>query len=190
MEKNILIAEDEPIIRMDLCEILVKNGFNVVAEAKDGFDAIEMCMKHNPDIALLDVKMPLLDGLKAAEIIKKENLAKEIVMLSAYCDTAMIEKAKKAEVLSYITKPISESALIASLNISFNKQKIISKKANELKKLKQTLEERKIIEKSKGILMVKKNMTEEEAYSYIRKVAMDKQCKMVRISEIIIISNQ
>ncbi len=190
MEKRILVAEDEPIIRIDLCEMLKKNGFNVVAEAKDGFEAIEMCKKHYPDIALLDVKMPLLDGLKAAEVIKRENLAGEIIMLSAYCDKEMVEKAQSAEVLSYITKPIGEQALIASLNISFNKQKIISKQIKELEKTKEALDNRKVIEKAKGILMDKKHMTEEDAYSYLRKVAMDKGCKMSRISEIVIISNQ
>lgn len=190
MENSILICEDEPIILMDLREILESNGFNVVATAKDGYDAIELFKIHNPNIMILDIKMPMIDGLKVAEIVSKENKDTGIIMLTAHCDKDTIEKANKANVISFLTKPISENALVAAVSVAINRQNNQVKTDQELFRVKEELKNRKIIDRAKGILMDKQNLTEGEAYSYLRKSAMDKGCTIGKISEIVIISNQ
>ena len=114
---RVIIADDEPIIRMDLREILEKQGYEVVAEAADGFDAVECCKKKHPDLVILDVKMPLLDGITAAKIIAEENLSDTVVLLTAYCDKEFVESAKDANISGYFVKPVDEHNLSPGLEI-------------------------------------------------------------------------
>ena len=111
-EIRIVIVDDEPIIRMDLKEILESRGYQVVGEAADGFDAVELCRTHVPDLVLLDIKMPLMDGLSAAQIIHEQGLAGSIVFLTAYSDSSYIEGAKTSGVSGYLVKPVDEKALV------------------------------------------------------------------------------
>lgn len=187
---RIVIADDETLIRYDIKEMLEVNGYCVVGDASDGFDAIELCKKHHPDMAILDIKMPLLDGLKAAEIIMKDKLAKSVLILTAYSDKKMIEEAKKSKVISYLVKPIDECSLIPAIEIAISKQNEIEKINKECEKAKKALESRKLVDRAKGILMDKKGMSEMAAYEYLRKVAMSKECTIAQIAETVILSNQ
>ena len=123
METTVVIAEDELITRMDIGEILEVAGYKVVGLAKDGLEAVDFCRKEKPDLAILDIKMPLLGGLEATKIIKKENLAKCVVLLTAFSDAEYIEKARDLGVMTYLVKPFDESTLIPAIEIALGKQK-------------------------------------------------------------------
>lgn len=188
MNKKIVIADDEPITRMDLKEILEAAGYDVVGEASDGFDAVSLCRKHSPDLVLMDIKMPLLDGLNAAKIIQNENLAIGIVLLTAYSSKEFVEKATKVGAIGYIVKPIDENSLIPTLEVAISKSAEIKKMKIDIEKSYSKLEERKIIEKAKGLLMQKNKITEQDAYDQIRMLSMNKRCSMGDIAEAIIMS--
>lgn len=188
MKRRIVIADDEPITRMDLKEILIEAGYDVVGEASDGFDAVELCKKLRPDMVLMDIKMPLLDGLKASKMINEKQYAGCIILLTAYSDMDVINEATKAGVMGYMVKPIDEKALIPTLEIAWSKQSEFDSMKQNVEAVKGELETRKKIEKAKGVLMRKEGWTEEEAYKYIRKLSMDKRCQMVDIADIILIN--
>jgi response regulator NasT len=190
MSKRIVIADDEPITRMDVAEMLMEAGYDVVGKASDGFDAVEMCKKTKPDLVILDVKMPLLDGLMAAKIISEEELAGAIVLLTAYSGKEFIEKAKSVGVLSYLVKPVTKQALLPAVEIAMHKGKEILdiKKAHQ--KTNERLESRIVVDRAKSILMSDSDMSEEEAYNYIRKMSMDKRCTMKDIASIILMSKE
>lgn len=188
MQNKIVIADDEPITMMDLKEILCGAGYNVVGEASDGFDAVELCRKFNPDLVILDIKMPLLDGLKASKIIGNEGLAKSIILLTAYSGKEFIEQAKEAGVIGYLVKPIDERSLLPAVEIAIYNGAQIEKIKNNIKDTKNQLEDRKLIERAKGILMKNYSITEDEAYNRIRKLSMDKRCTMKQIADAIIIN--
>lgn len=187
--KKIVIADDEPITRMDLCEILRAASYEVVGEAFDGFDAVEVCRKYKPDLVLMDIKMPLLDGLKAAKIIMNEELAISVVLLTAYSSTEFIEQANDAGVMGYLVKPIDEKNLLPTIEVAISKGKEINRIKSGMVKAMENLESRKLIEKAKGVLMKKYDISEEEAYSRIRRLSMDKRCAMSKIADAIIINN-
>jgi AmiR/NasT family two-component response regulator len=188
MSKKIVIADDEPITRMDLREMLEAAGYNVVGEASDGFDAVSLCRKHSPDLVLMDIKMPLLDGLNAAKIIQNENLASGIVLLTAYSGKEFVEKATKVGAIGYIVKPIDEKSLIPSLEVAIAKSAEIKKIKIDIEKASSKLEERKIIEKAKGLLMQKEKFTEQDAYDHIRTLSMNKRCSMGDIARAVVMS--
>ncbi|MGD9567143.1 MAG: ANTAR domain-containing response regulator [Sedimentibacter sp.] len=190
MSKKIVIADDESITRMDIREMLEEAGYDVVGEASDGFDAIEMCKKFMPNIVIMDIKMPLLDGINASKIILKEGLADGIILLSAYSGTNFVEKAKNAGVIGYLVKPLDNKSLIPALEIALAKSLEIKEIKTNMSNVQSKLEGRKIIEKAKGILMNQNNITEEEAFSRIRKLSMKKRVSMEAISEIIIMSKE
>lgn len=188
MEKKIVVAEDEPITRMDICEILKEAGFLVAGEASDGFDAVEICRRQKPDLILMDVKMPLLDGLKAAQIIINESIAGSVVLLTAYSDNEFVEHAKSAGVMGYIVKPVDEKSLLPAVEVAIAKGKEIAKIKEEILKAEEELASRKHIEKAKGILMKKFNISEEEAYNKMRSISMDKRCPMSKIADAILLN--
>ena len=186
--RKIIVVDDEPITRMDICEILREANYNVVAEAGDGFDAIEQSKKYNPDFVIMDVKMPILDGLKAAKVITEQKLSRGIVLLTAYSNKEFIEEAKNIGIIGYIVKPIDEKSFIPNLEIIFNKQEEFEKLEKKYLKTSQKLEDRKKIDIAKSILMKTRNFTENEAYEYIRTLSMNKRCDMGKIADIIILS--
>ncbi|QXM06525.1 ANTAR domain-containing response regulator [Crassaminicella indica] len=188
MKKRIVIAEDDPITRLDLIEMLLQNNYNVVGEAKDGFDVIELCRKFKPDLVLMDIKMPLLDGINAAQIIRNERLAKAIILLTAYSSKNFIDKAKKVGVRGYLVKPIDEKSLLTTLEIALSNANELEEVTKKLESTNEKLDARKKIEKAKGILMNKYSINEQEAYVKLRKLSMDKRTSMKEISEIIILS--
>ena len=186
--RKIIVVDDEPITRMDICEILKEANYDVVAQAGDGFDAIEQSRKHRPDFVIMDVKMPILDGLKAAKVITEEKLSRGIVLLTAYSNKEFIEEAKNIGIIGYIVKPIDEKSFIPNLEIIFNKQEEFEKLERKYLKTSQKLEDRKKIDIAKSILMKKRDFTENEAYEYIRTLSMNKRCDMGKIADIIILS--
>ena len=186
--RRVVVVDDEPITRMDICEILKEGGYDVAGEAADGFDAIEQCKKLSPDFVMMDVKMPILDGLKASKIIINEKLARGVVLLTAYSSKEFIEDAKNIGVLGYIVKPIDEKSFLPNLQIILSKQEEFEELEQKYIKTNQKLEDRKKLDIAKSILMERDNMTEKEAYSYIRNLSMNKRCDMGKIADIIILS--
>lgn len=187
---RVVVADDEPPIRMYIREILEMNGYEVVGDAADGFDAVEICRNTKPDFAILDIKMPVLDGLEAAKIIKRETLCDFVILLTAYSDKSIANKASDADILGYLVKPIDENVLIPAVEIAVNKQKEIKKLKQEYSKAQNALASRKYVDKAKGLLVEKRGMNEESAYQYMRKVAMDKGCTIAQVAKTIIQANQ
>lgn len=188
MSKKIVIAEDEPITRMDISEILMGAGYDVVGMASDGFDVVEICKSLKPDLVLMDIKMPLLDGLKASKVLLEEEIASCIVLLTAYSTREFINEAKGIGVMGYVVKPINEKNLLPAIEIALAKDEEMKYMKESIKKAKNELEARKLVERAKGILMNKGNITEEEAYSMIRKLSMDKRAPMKDIAKAIIMN--
>lgn len=186
ISKNILIAEDELITRMDIAEIIKEAQHNVVGEASDGFDCIELCRKHRPDLVIMDIKMPILDGIKASKIIMEENIAGRIVPLTAYNDKEYVEEAKKVGVMNYLIKPIDEKSIIPAIEVALSRNEEMRAMKSEVEKLEKKLEDRKIIEKAKGIIMHREKISEEEAYCMLRNMSMKKRCSLRTLAEIIV----
>lgn len=183
---SVVVIDDEPITRMDLKEMLESKGCHVLGEAGDGFDAIELCRKNNPDLVLLDIKMPLLDGISAAKIIHEEGLAETVVLLTAYNEKEFIEGAKRSGVGGYLVKPIDEKSLIPSIELAVARSREMKKLRQDFKEVSERLENRKAIEKAKGIIMSQCNLSEQDAYNYIRSVSRKKEISMKRVAEIIL----
>lgn len=190
MKRRIIIADDEPITRMDLREILEEAGYEVLGEASDGFDAVELCRKYKPDLVIMDIKMPLLDGLSASKIIHKEELVGGIILLSAYSGKEFIEKATNVGVIGYLIKPIDEKSLLPAVEVALSKSQEFKNIRQDLKKTKNMLDSRKKVERAKGILMSKYELNEEEAYARIRNLSMNKRASMKEIAEMIIVSSE
>ncbi|MBO3443126.1 MULTISPECIES: ANTAR domain-containing response regulator [Clostridia] len=187
MEKKILLVDDEPLIRMDIKDTLEDRGYNIIGEACDGFEAVEMCKKYNPDLVIMDIDMPILDGIKAGKIISKENLAGGVLLLTSFEDEDHIQKAKNIGAFGYLVKPASEKILIPTIEMCLSKVDEFEKMKKDLEKVNSKLTERKIIERAKGILIKEFNIIEDEAYNRIRKLSMDKRTTMVEIAKMIII---
>ena len=184
---RVVIADDEPISRMDLKELLTEGGYAVVAEVSDGFDAVESCKTHHPDLVLLDVKMPYLDGLPAAKIIYEEDLADTIIMLTAYSEREFVERAKECGVSGYLVKPIDEKSLVPNIELVVAQSKEMKRLRKDMEKVSERLANRGVIEKAKGRLMQEQSMSEEEAYHYIRKLSQLKGLSMRRVAEMILV---
>lgn len=184
---RVVVIDDEPITRMDLKEILESKGCKVIGEAGDGFDAIELCRKNNPDLVLLDIKMPLLDGISAAKIIHEEGLAETVILLTAYNEKEFIEGAKNSGVGGYLVKPIDEKSLMPSIELAVSRSREMKKLQRDFKEVSDRLENRKVIEKAKGIIMRQCDLCEEDAYNYIRNLSKKKEISMKRVAEIILL---
>ena len=187
MKRKILLVDDDPLIRADIKDMLLDRGYNIIGEASDGFEAVEECKKHSPDLVILDIDMPILDGIKAGKIINKENLAGGILLLTSFDGEEYIEKAKSIGAFGYIVKPPNEKIIIPTIEMCLSKVEEFEKMKKNLDDINSKLTERKIIEKAKGILIKEYSITEEDAYSRIRKLSMDKRTTMVEISKTIII---
>ncbi len=167
---RILIAEDETIIRLDLRELLERAGFEVCAEARDGAEAVELARSEQPDLAVLDVKMPRLDGIEAARRILDER-AIPIVMLTAYGQEELVSRAIEAGVFGYLVKPFRESDLLPAIQTAHARHEELSALREEAESLSEALAARKSIERAKGLLMAKESLSEEEAFSRLRRAS-------------------
>ena len=187
---RILVVDDEPIIRMDLIEILMENNCIIAAEAADGETAVNLARSVLPDAALMDIKMPgSIDGLEAARILIEDEIC-PVVLLTAYNQKELIEESTIIGVFGYLVKPIKESEVYPALKVAVAKWLGIKKLKEENANLKNKLEKRKLIEVAKGILMDKYDMKEREAYRKIQRLSMEKRLDMIEVAKSIIISNE
>jgi len=180
---RILVAEDEALIRMDLVEMLQGAGYEVVAEATNGQEAIDLANLHKPDIAILDVKMPVMDGISAAE--KIINIA-PVLMLTAFSQKELIDRARDAGVMAYVVKPFTIGDLIPAIEIAISRHLQMRSLSEEVADLHERLETRKLIDRAKGILMKALNLTEPEAFSWIQRAAMDRRMSMKAVAQAVI----
>jgi two-component system, response regulator PdtaR len=167
---RVLIAEDETIIRLDLAEMLERAGFEVCAQARDGIEALELARSAQPDVAVLDVKMPRLDGIEAARRMLAERPI-PIVMLTAYGQDELVSRAVEAGVFGYLVKPFRESDLLPAIHTARARHAELAAVREEVESLADALAARKAIERAKGLLMAKENLTEEEAFTRLRKAS-------------------
>ncbi len=183
MSIRILVAEDEALIRMDLVEMLQGAGYEVVAQASNGQEAVDLAFVHKPDLAILDVKMPVLDGISAAEKIIDVS---PVLMLTAYSQKELIDRARDAGVMAYVVKPFTIGDLIPAIEIAISRHLQMSTLAAEVADLHDRLETRKLIDRAKGILMKALNLPEPEAFSWIQRAAMDRRMSMKAVAEAVI----
>ena len=183
---RIVIADDEPITRMDMREMLTEKGYEIAGEASDGFDAVELCKQVHPDVVLMDIKMPLLDGLSAARIMFEEQLGAAVVILTAYSEKGFIDSAKYIGVSGYLVKPIDDRSLIPSIELAVARHKEMQKLQKDIARAEARLENRSVIEKAKGRIMERNSMNEQQAYDFIRHLSQAKNLSMRRVSEIIL----
>lgn len=179
---KIVVIDDEPIIRMDIKEMLEAENYHVVAEGKNGEEAVELAYKHKPDMIIMDVKMPVMDGIKASEIIRKFSDS-SILLLTAYSQKELVQEAKGAGVTAYLVKPVSEEDLIPAVEIALSqREKMISLKQDVLE-MKEKMEERKLVEKAKGRLMKQFSLSEDEAFKWIRNESMKRRVSLTKLAE-------
>ena len=185
---RVVIADDESIIRMDLKTLLEDMGHTVVGEAADGQKALELARSLKPDVVIMDIKMPVMDGLDAAKIVADEKIA-PVVLLTAYSQKDLIERAKEAGVYAYLVKPFQESDLLPAIEIAISRYLEQQDLETTLGDLEQKLETRKIVDRAKGILMDKYKLSEAEAFRRIQQQSMNQRRSMKEIAEALIIAH-
>ena len=183
MQYRIVVAEDETLIRMDLVEMLTEAGYQVVGQAVNGQEAIELANTHKPDLMILDVKMPVLDGISAAE--KIIDIC-PVLMLTAFSQRELVERARDTGVMAYVVKPFTINDLLPAIEISISRYRQMKSLETEVADLYERLETRKIVDRAKGILMKTMNLSEPESFSWIQKTAMDRRISMKAVAQGII----
>ena len=184
--KTVIIVDDEPITRMDLSDMLQELGFKVLGEAADGFDAIELCKATRPDVVLMDVKMPVFDGLTASETILSEDLARCVVLLTAFSDRDVIARASKAGVTGYLLKPIDQRSLLPTIEVAYEQSRKLWEARAEARQAQQKIREERLIHKAQQHLAKTQGCSENEAYRQMRKTAMDKRLSMADLAQRIV----
>ncbi len=179
----IVVAEDETLIRMDLVEMLTESGYQVVAQATNGQEAITLATEHKPDLIILDVKMPILDGISAAEQLIGIC---PVLMLTAFSQKELVERARDSGVMAYVVKPFTINDLLPAIEISISRHRQMKTLETEVADLYERLETRKLLDRAKGILMKALNLSEPEAFSWIQRTAMDQRASMKAVAEAII----
>lgn len=182
---RVVVAEDESLIRMDIVEILRDSGFDVVGEAGDGEKAVALAEELRPDLVVMDVKMPLLDGISAAEIIGKKHIA-PVVLLTAFSQRELVERAAEAGALAYVVKPFTPDDLIPAIDIALSRYQQINALEEEISDLAERLETRKILDRAKGILNNTMGLPEPEAFRWIQKASMDRRLTMREVAQTVI----
>jgi response regulator NasT len=188
-QTRVVIADDESIIRMDLREMLSGLGYLVVGEAGDGLSAVNLGRELKPDLVIMDIKMPDLDGIAAAKILTEERLA-PVLLLTAFSQTELVDGAKEAGVVGYIVKPFRESELVPAIEIALSRFKEFRAIEKEAQNLRETLETRKLVERAKGVLMDSQELKEAEAFRKIQKLSMNTRKSMREIAEAILLAHE
>ena len=183
--RRVVVAEDETLIRLDIVEILNGEGFEVVAEADNGQKAVDLVREHRPDLVLMDVKMPVMDGISAAEIIVKERIA-PVVLLTAFSQKELVERAREAGAMAYVVKPFSPNDLIPAIEIALSRHEEVIALEREVDDLQEQFATRKLVERAKSVLTTKMGLTEPEAFRWIQKTSMDRRLSMREVAETII----
>lgn len=184
-ERTVVVAEDESLIRIDIIETLTDNGFTVVGEAADGEKAVELARALRPDLVVMDVKMPLLDGISAAEILGKEKIA-PVVLLTAFSQRELVERAGEAGALAYVVKPFGPNDLIPAIEIALSRAAQLQALEDEVSDMADRLETRKVLDRAKGILNDTMGLTEPEAFRWIQKASMDRRLTMREVAQTVV----
>ncbi|GFG85118.1 ANTAR domain-containing response regulator [Mycolicibacter algericus] len=183
--RRVLIAEDEALIRLDLAEMLREEGYEVVGEAGDGQEAVELAELLRPDLVIIDVKMPRRDGIDAASEIAGKRIA-PIVMLTAFSQRDLVERARDAGAMAYLVKPFSAGDLVPAIELAVSRSEEITALEREVSSLSEQLETRKLIERAKGLLQSKQGLSEPDAFRWIQRAAMDKRTTMRQVAEVVL----
>lgn len=183
--KRVIVAEDESLIRIDVVETLRDNGFEVIAEAADGEKAVALAEELKPDLVVMDVKMPLMDGISAAEILTKKKVA-PVVLLTAFSQRELVERASEAGALAYVVKPFTPNDLIPAIDIALGRYAQIQALEEEVADMAERLETRKVLDRAKGILNNTMGLTEPEAFRWIQKASMDRRLTMKEVAQTVI----
>ena len=183
--RRALVAEDEALIRLDVVETLTDAGFEVVGEAKDGAEAVELALDLEPDVIVMDVKMPKVDGITAAEQILKE-LPVAVVMLPAFSQAELVERAAEVGAMAYVVKPFGPNDLVPAVEIALSRHAQIEALETEIADLTDRFETRKRVDRAKGLLMENMDMTEPEAFRWIQKTSMDRRLSMREVADAVI----
>ncbi|MBV9515021.1 MAG: ANTAR domain-containing response regulator [Mycobacteriaceae bacterium] len=182
--RRVLIAEDEALIRLDLAEMLKEEGYEVVGQAGDGQEAVELANSLMPDLVIMDVKMPRRDGIDAAAEIASKRIA-PIVVLTAFSQRELVERARDAGAMAYLVKPFSATDLVPAIEVAVSRFNELTELEREVATLSERLETRKLVERAKGLLQAKQGMTEPEAFRWIQRAAMDRRTTMKRVAEVV-----
>ena len=182
---KIIVAEDETLIRLDIIEILRGEGYEVVAEADNGEKAVALAEEHKPDLVLMDVKMPVLDGITAAEQIASDRIA-PVVLLTAFSQRELVERAREAGAMAYVVKPFTVDDLVPAIEIAISRAEEIAALEREVSDMKEQFATRKLVERAKSLLTTKMGLTEPEAFRWIQKTSMDRRLSMREVAEAII----
>lgn len=180
-----MIAEDEALIRMDLAEMLAEEGYEVVGQAADGEQAVALAMEHRPDLVVMDVKMPKLDGIAAASQIARARIA-PVVMLTAFSQRELVERAREAGAMAYLVKPFTPSDLVPAIEMARSRFAEIAQLEAEVSDLSEQLAARKAVERAKSILQSSLDLSEPDAFRWIQKTAMDLRLSMRQVAEAVI----
>ncbi len=189
MPTRIILAEDDSVIRMDLREELQRQGYLVIGDVGDGQSAINLARELRPDLIIMDIRMPELDGIEAARVLTSERLA-PVVLLTAFSDDELIERAREAGVVNYITKPWRQSDLKPAIEIALARFQEFREIESQVKTLEDQLATRKVVEKAKGVLMEKYKLTEQEAFRRIQKLSMNNRKSMREVAEAILLAEE
>jgi response regulator NasT len=184
MTLRVLVAEDEGLIRMDIVQTLTEAGYEVVAEAADGEAAVSLAAEHQPDVAVLDVKMPKLDGISAAE--KLAELKIPVVMLTAFSQQDLVTRASEAGAMAYVVKPFKPEDLLPAITIALSRHEEIAALEAEISDLSDRLETRKLMDRAKGLLQSKMALSEPDAFRWIQKASMDRRLSMAQVAKAVI----
>ncbi|GGN49866.1 ANTAR domain-containing response regulator [Streptomyces kronopolitis] len=182
---RVVIAEDEALIRLDLKEMLEEEGYTVVGEAGDGQTAVDLAREHRPDLVILDVKMPVLDGISAAEVIAEESIA-PVLMLTAFSQRELVERARDAGAMAYLVKPFSKTDVVPAIEMAVSRFTELKTLEQEVEDLTQRLETRKLVDRAKSVLQTQYGLTEPAAFRWIQKTSMDRRLSMQQVAEAVI----
>ena len=182
---RVIIAEDEALIRLDLKEMLEEEGYSVVAEVGDGQQAVDRATELRPDLVILDIQMPVLDGLSAAEQIASARIA-PVIVLTAFSQRELVERARDAGAMAYLVKPFSKNDLVPAIEVARARFSELTALDGEVRTLEERLETRKVVEKAKGQLMAEQGITEAEAFRWIQRTAMNQRTSMKALAQSII----
>jgi two-component system, response regulator PdtaR len=186
---RILVAEDEAISRMDLREMLENLGYNVVGEAGDGVAAVNLARALKPDLVLMDIKMPELDGIAAAQTLSAEHVT-PVLLLTAYSDREFVDRAVDAGVMGYLVKPFAEAQLKPAIEVALERWKEVRQIQHDLTQTQEMLETRKLVERAKGVLMDSQNLKEAEAFRRIQRLSMNSRKSMREVAEAILLAHE
>ena len=180
--RRVVIAEDEALIRMDLAEMLVEEGYDVVGQAEDGLRAVELALELRPDLVILDVRMPRLDGIAAAEQIAGQRIA-PVVILTAFSQRDLVERARDAGAMAYLVKPFDKSDLVPAIEMAVSRFGELRQLESEVADLGERLETRKLVDRAKGVLQASLGLSEPESFRWIQKTAMDLRLSMRQVAQ-------